>query len=306
MKSKTIRIEHLRPLLLRRPTAKGRAAHVSAASGLVIVNRKVFVIADDEYHLSEFDLLQSERKGEIHRIFPGTLPKLATARKKQKPDMEALAFWPPVKVWPYGALVLLPSGSKENRDRGAVIPFTSQGKLERPLLIDFKLLWEELRTKIPNLNIEGLVIRKSSVRLFHRANGANSFSAVIHLDSKIFGKELRQHHVTKQCLKKVIQVDLGKLKGHALAFTDATAADAKYDYFIAVAEAGNSTYLDGKYLGAKLGLISKSGKVRWMKTLKIAQKPEGFALLPNKKKTFLVVTDADDPHHCANLLKIRL
>lgn len=50
----TIRLKKLRTLNVERPSARGRGAFVSAASGLVVAGKSLYVIADDELHLGVF------------------------------------------------------------------------------------------------------------------------------------------------------------------------------------------------------------------------------------------------------------
>ena len=63
--------------------------HLSAASGLVQVGQRLFVVADDEHTLAVFDL-SGDRAGRLHRLFDGDLPDKPKARKAAKPDLEAL------------------------------------------------------------------------------------------------------------------------------------------------------------------------------------------------------------------------
>ena len=63
----------LRTLTLLEPSRPGRPAHVSAASGLVRVGERLYVIADDENHLAAFPR-HGTQPGSLVRIFAGTLP----------------------------------------------------------------------------------------------------------------------------------------------------------------------------------------------------------------------------------------
>jgi hypothetical protein len=85
-------IEHLRNLTLRRATHTPGQRHLSAASGLVCANGRVYVVADDEHHLTVFD--DAHTHGRTMRLFDGTLPSGMKARKKRKPDSETLALLP--------------------------------------------------------------------------------------------------------------------------------------------------------------------------------------------------------------------
>src|SRR5437868_3033677 len=74
------------------PTA-GRPQHLSAASGLVCIGSFMYVVADDELHLGVFQTEHTE-PGRLIRLFDGALPDSKPDRKKQKPDLEALAVLP--------------------------------------------------------------------------------------------------------------------------------------------------------------------------------------------------------------------
>lgn len=83
---------HAHPLrLLELAPSAGDAAprHVSAASGMVRVGHRLFVVADDELCLSAFDLSTNE-VGKAVRLFDGHLPAGQAARKAVNPDLEAL------------------------------------------------------------------------------------------------------------------------------------------------------------------------------------------------------------------------
>src|SRR5688572_20595512 len=86
-----------------------RELNVSAASGLVKIGPNFYVISDDENSLIYFTL-----DGAFHKVelMAGVLPEEKRARKKAKPDFEALCFGK-------DQIIALPSGSTENRMTGA-------------------------------------------------------------------------------------------------------------------------------------------------------------------------------------------
>jgi hypothetical protein len=99
-------------------------AYLSAASGLVRVRQRLFVVADDELHLAMFEEPSSAADspapavGTLLQLLDGKLPKDAGKRKKAKPDFECLAALPPLPGCPAGALLALGSGSRPNRETG--------------------------------------------------------------------------------------------------------------------------------------------------------------------------------------------
>src|SRR5262245_52390116 len=64
-------------------------SHLSAASGLACAGSTIYVVADDELHLGVFDAA-GHAPGHLLRLFEGELPMAKAARKRQKPDLEAI------------------------------------------------------------------------------------------------------------------------------------------------------------------------------------------------------------------------
>ena len=126
-------------------------AHLSAASALVRVVERLFVVADDELHLGVFDLGEPA-PGRLVRLFEGSLPAEKKARKAAKPDLEALALLPAMADFAQGALLALGSGSTPDRQRGVLLGLTEQAA---PRLIDLAPLYRPLHAQFADLNIEG-------------------------------------------------------------------------------------------------------------------------------------------------------
>jgi hypothetical protein len=88
--------------------------HLSAASGLVRVHGRLYVVADDEHHLGVMadtqqvptDALSTPRVT-LLRLFEGDLPRAKGQRKAAKPDLEALTAVPPLPAVQNGALLAL-------------------------------------------------------------------------------------------------------------------------------------------------------------------------------------------------------
>src|SRR5688500_19574468 len=95
-----ITLTKLRDLNLSVAPAPGRPLHLSAASGLVGVHSFSYVVADDELHLGVFRASTGE-PGHLIRLFDGTLPDSAAERKRQKPDLEAIARLPAYEDYPH-------------------------------------------------------------------------------------------------------------------------------------------------------------------------------------------------------------
>ena len=129
--------------------------HLSAASGLACAGSSIYVVADDELHLGVF-AAAGNTPGRLLRLFDGALPAAKAARKKLKPDLEAITELPPFGDCPNGALLALGSGSERNRRRGALLRLDAGGAIDgTPRVIDVSGLFEALERRFPALNIEG-------------------------------------------------------------------------------------------------------------------------------------------------------
>ena len=89
----TLHAHKLRELTLDVPRAAGGGRYVSAASGLVRTGGHMYVAADDERELAVFPAT-GDAPGRLVRFLPGELPADPEERKRDKPDVEALALLP--------------------------------------------------------------------------------------------------------------------------------------------------------------------------------------------------------------------
>jgi hypothetical protein len=253
---------------------------ISAASGLIAVGEKFYIVSDDELFLFSVnaDLKQDPKP---IRLFQGELPEDKAPKKKLKPDLEALVYLPK-----QNQILCLPSGSKKNRIRGALVSVNEQGEhLGEVHNIDLGEIYSELEKKFSELNIEGVILLNHQViRLFQRGNGEKKENGIIDLDLMSFLEG-------KPVIKKITTVKLGDISGIPLSFTDASIQENRI-WFLAAAEDTESTYLDGEFAGAVLGEMDIAGNILQKKKLKIADKPEGLCLCNDK--TFYLVTDADN------------
>ena len=146
MMSTPIQLTKLRDLTVQPRTASDATAFISAASGLVRVDRTFHVIADDELHLGMFPV-EGEAAGTLLRILPGDLPREPTARKREKPDFEALVRLPPVTTYPNGALLAIGSGSTPRRHRCVLLPLTRSHDIDMTSLrvLDFTAVHAAIR-----------------------------------------------------------------------------------------------------------------------------------------------------------------
>ena len=274
-------------------------AHLSAASALVRVAERLFVVADDELHLGLFDL-GDPAAGRLVRLFEGSLPAEKRARKAAKPDLEALALLPAMADFAQGALLALGSGSTPDRQRGVLLGLTEQAA---PRLIDLAPLYRPLHAQFADLNIEGGFLLGDEFLLLQRGNQGQASNAAVRY----------AWHALRDWLlgtgeapvpRAIQRLELGELQGVALGFTDGAAlADGRW-LFSAVAENTADSYNDGACLGAVIGLVEADGQVRRLAQLAGRWKVEGIALAADG--SLLLVTDADDPQVAASLLRLPL
>ncbi len=114
----TINLTPVRELTLsitapRSAVPQGRPYFLCAASGLVGIEDKFYVVADDELSLGIFPV-SGDGPGKLFPVFHGELPEHPSERKEQKPDLEAITYLSREHFPPFGAILVVPSGSKPN------------------------------------------------------------------------------------------------------------------------------------------------------------------------------------------------
>jgi hypothetical protein len=291
-------IEHLRDLTLRKATHTPGQRHLSAASGLVCVNGRAYVIADDEQHLVAFDGAHTPGRGV--RLFEGQLPSGMKARKKRKPDTETLALLPP------GVLLTLGSGSRPRRCRGAWIALDAEGRPRRPAQhVDLAPLYDPLREHFEDLNIEGAFVCSRELVLLQRGDAAGSPNASVHYELKSMLAWLFCGAEAPAALRRR-RHRLGSVAGVPLCFTDGAALPGGRWAFTAVAEAADDSVADGACVGSMVGVMSAEGELLARHAMPNDEKVEGIAARQRGGVVDLcLVTDADDPRIASQLLRGR-
>lgn len=279
--------------------------HLSAASSLVQVGRRLFVVADDEHTLAVFDLA-GDSPGTLHRLFNGELPDKPKARKAAKPDLEALAQLPPFAACPHGALLALGSGSKPQRHRAALLAHDEAGGLEATVReIDLAALYEPLHVLYDKLNIEGAFVSAGSLCLLQRGNKGDASNALIQFDWPAVQAWLSDTAPAPQPLA-ITPYALGDIDGVPLCFTDGAALPDGGWVFCAAAEATDDNYLDGPCRGSAVGVVAADGRLLSLLPLSLPCKTEGIAVtVENGVLQLLLVTDPDDRDEPALLLSAR-
>ncbi len=289
-----LKLERL--LDLHEPAAAGRPTYLSAASGLVRLGAHLYVVADDEHHLGVFPVA-AHTPGVLRRLLAGDLPVKPRARKKAKPDLEALVHLPAFEHYPHGALFAMGSGSKAQRQTGALLRLNPQLEIEgAPRLIDLGPLHAVLADEFADLNIEGAVIVEDSLRLLQRGNKGHRVNAVIEIElSAVLAALTRGDALSAMPLRRIQCYDLGECGGVPLGFTDAATLPGGELIFTAVAENTADSYRDGECAGAALGLLDSQRQLQRIDLLAVARKLEGITAWSTAQGVeFLAVTDADD------------
>ena len=299
-------LSELRKLELASAPGPGRAAHISSASGVARRGDFVYVIGDDHLELGVFHL-SKEDPGELRPALSGEdLSADHETRKKQKPDLEALTVLPPFEGRPYGSLLGLGSGSNPRRERGFVWALAADGSLEgEPTELDLAPIYERLRERAPELNIEGAAVLGDDLWLFHRGNTEQGLNIVaeVPLGAVVDGVrgDGRIDHAEEI---RTRAYELGDLDGVPLTFSDATPLADELVVFTASAEPGSDPHgADGEIRGSVVGLIDVDGRVERLRTIDRQWKVEGvYASIDARVIDFLFVCDQDDPDAASPLL----
>jgi hypothetical protein len=227
--------------------------------------------------------------GDLIPLDETELPADHAERKAAKPDLESLCLLPD------GTLFTLGSGATERRERGWLLPPDGG-----PCEVSLSRLHAALREELADLNIEGAAVARERFWLAQRGNGKDGENALIELDlAETLAGLGEQRAIDPAALRGITRHDLGEIEGVELTFSDLCPLPVGRLLFCAVAEAGESTYLDGDCVGAGLGLLGPGGVER-LDPLAESYKIEGVSLAGDAE--LLLVADADDPATPAPLL----
>jgi hypothetical protein len=296
MPVKAIALQKLGELRLREPLQKDRPAYLSAASGLVRHGARFFVVADDELHLGIF--ATDDLRAELPlRLLPGKLPHKADKRKQEKPDFEALCLLPATAEIPHGALLVIGSGSRANRNAGLLLALSESGRPqpEQSLHIDFSGLFAALQREFGVVNIEGAVVQHDGLLLLQRGNKGLITNAIVRLDLNGVMREILLGAVDDAALRDIRTYALGAVGDVPLGFSDATCLPDGRLLALAVAEATDDAYVDGATLGSYLCGFDQHNQLQTVTRLEVSAKIEGVTVWSAAAKMLAFVSDADNP-----------
>lgn len=276
-----------RHLTVRRPTSSGQR-HLSAASGLVALGTKLYVIGDDEVCLAIFP--EGDLPGEMVRLLPGQLPRDPAERKAAKPDFETLLRLPTLESNPNATLLALGSGSTDRRCSGVMISLNADGDVGSIRHLDLKPLFDAITREVEEVNIEGAVVHGDSLLLFNRGNTSRPENVVLTVELA---------HMLSGGTVEILaskRLQLPYVAGVPLCITDACSLDDNSVVVSAVAEDTANAYADGKLAGAALAVLDQELNLVQLDGLSALVKIEGVhAWRSAPGIRFLAVSDADDP-----------
>lgn len=265
----------------------------SAASGLVCIADELVVVADDRLELSRYTRTGIGR-GTI-RLFDGELPEDPVARKRVKPDTEAIVALP-------GGVLVVPSGSRPNRTRGAWIEHVDAWP-GRVKVVELAPLFAAIAADFDKLNVEGAaMLGEHLVMLTRRTGRAGRNTAVrLHADALLAALASDAPVLDARLHVDTTAIDLGEIDGVPLGFTDAERDDGGL-LFCAAAEATDDPVADGALAGCIVGRLDAAFRVtaRWSAAPHV--KLEGIA--HDGQGGLFAVADADDPAVPAPLLHV--
>jgi hypothetical protein len=305
IRAATIKTTPLRELTLDPHRHPRGAQHLSAASGLVCAHGRAYVLADDEHHLAVFSDLDSP--GRLHRFAPGDLPRGKKARKRRKADMETLLLMPPLQFGRGEALLTLGSGSRPNRETGALIPLDRSGNpMKGVRRFDLAPLYRPLRDALGDVNIEGAFVIDRELLLLNRGTGGQESNAAVRYALRDLLRLIERDRAEIEPTA-IRGYDLGAIDGVRLGFTDGVAMPGGGWIFSAVAEDTDDSVADGTCTGSAVGVVDTRGELEAMRRLVRPEKIEGIDLhVADRRTSICMVTDSDDPAQGSWLLLGRL
>lgn len=290
-------LAHIRDLAVDTPLPSGHA-FLSAASGMVVCGPALYVVADDAQSLGVFDLGAVGHEAGPGRLIPliaGDLPRDGAERKKRKPDFEILLALPGVAGT---RLLALGSGSTARRMRGVVIDLPAPDAPASLRVIDLHALFAALAPLVPEINLEGAVLRGEELLLFNRGNMEHPASHIVAvpLAAVLDGGPV----AARLCA----ELRLPTVSGVPLTVTDACRLESGPILLSAVAEATDNSYADGALAGAAIVELDADLHVRRIEPLDPMLKVEGLsAQIMADGVQLLCVTDADDPDRPSGLYR---
>jgi hypothetical protein len=275
---------------------------VRAASAVVPFGGGWLVVQDDATHAAWLRAGAIEPVRVVEAVDGLEVFSEVAGTKHLKPDFEAACV---VTVDGVEAALLLGSGSSPARMRASLLrlgPAGAPSFMVSDLTPVYRAVASAMGLTGDQLNLEGACVVGDRLRWFQRANvavGAPSVCADVELTALLAA--------TAGPVGPVRHYDLGRVRGVALAITDAIPVAEGLVLVSAVAEDTPNAIDDGPVVAAALALLDDFG-VRAIAELPGAPKVEGLAVIePTGDGVRVVaVVDADDPAAPSERLILRV
>lgn len=283
-------------------TADGLPGFVSAASGLVAVGDFLHVIADDELSIATFQRSKPTEPGSLLTLLPGQLPDKKKARKREKPDWEALLLLPANPGFPQGALMAFGSGSKPQRARAVVIGLNHNGSLTGEVTTySLAPFYDAAARKLDELNIEAVFLAGSRIHFVSRGNRTHPISTVIACDGQAWFEWLTDPKRPLPAMT-LTSINLPSLNDVVASVSDAVALTSGW-LATAISEATDDSYQDGACVGAAIARFDERHRMIGWWPLAEPVKVEGLIIAGAE---LLLVNDPDDAKVPAELFSCPL
>jgi hypothetical protein len=267
-----------------------RIIGIGSASGLFYNNNSLYLISDSSHMLYHYNMEDKsiEKTPLVSKDYAGQLENVP---KKDKADYEAMAA-------KGDDLYLFGSGSTENRNLIAHINYKSKEVHPHIDATDLYLVMQEFGNINPeDFNIEAAVNDGEVWYLLNRGNGPKAENGIFTLTGTIDDTAFQIVYN---------KIKLPKIKKAQAGFTDAVKVGGKL-YFIAAAEGGASTYVDGDVAGTLIGRINLDKmKVEFTEVISLKNKFEGITFFKEEGENleFLLCEDTDKDEKESDIYKI--
>lgn len=259
---------------------------ISAASGITYSNGLIHLVSDNGNYLYEYPMAT----GQLTRHLLRDGAQTEQVAKAQKMDFEAI-------VERNDAVFVFGSGSTPAREVGFAV-----SKADRRIdTLQLHDLYEAMRLVAgiapDDFNIEGAAAYGTDWLFLNRGNGPSGRNVLF----TVHGPNL-----TKNFQLAFDEIDLPLIDGLSFGFSDATVGGDTL-YFIATAEAGQSTYHDGQVGGSLFGAIDlESRKLLSTQVISRSQKFEGITSYPAESDgvSFLLCEDNDNATDTATVYRL--
>ena len=271
-----------------------------SASGIEIIGDTAYVIGDDSAFLHLLDAGTLAPTGSV-RLFASDVDGPARIPKREKPDLECMA----ALCWPDGrpGLLLLGSGSLENRARGWFVP-TAAGSAAAPEALDLAPLYALLRPHLPAgvvLNLEAAATSATELLLCQRTVGRADAALLFRLPLAASLAFVLNSPAAQPPAVQTLLFQLPSIDGHPAGFSGATFAEGRLLVTASVEDTADAV-LDGAVLGSFIGVVNLEAqtadfaRLAWAEGRAYLGKVEGLAVrrtLGVGHWELLLVTDDD-------------